>query len=70
MCIRDRAKVAQLGNVRLKQLITDWFTNDPAFVGLPFSAWCKLLKDKDPQDGPRRQIHKFSFEYTPTRSGA
>ena len=64
------AKVAQLGNVRLKQLITDWFTNDPAFVGLPFSAWCKLLKDKDPQDGPRRQIHKFSFEYTPTRTGA
>ena len=64
------AEVAQLGNIRLKQLITDWFTNDPAFVGLPFSAWCKLLKDKDPQDGPRRQIHKFSFEYTPTRSGA
>ena len=38
---------------------------DPAFAGLPFSAWCKKLKDDSPQAQPRGQVIKFSFEYTP-----
>ena len=59
------AEVKQLGRSGLKQMITVWFADHPAFAGLPFSAWCKKLKDDSPQAQPRGQVIKFSFEYTP-----
>ena len=60
------AEVAQLGNGRIKQLISEWYTNHPAFLNLPYSDWCKRLKDMDnPGAPPRSQVFKFSFEYTP-----
>ena len=58
-------EVAQLGNSRLKQLISEWYTNHPAFANLAYSDWCKRLKDADNPAEPRSQIFKFSFEYTP-----
>ena len=33
-------EVSRLGPVNLKQLITEWYKDHPAFAGLPFSAWC------------------------------
>ena len=59
------AEVKQLGLSGVKQMITAWHTDHPAFAGLPFSAWCKKLKDNSPQAHHRDQVIKFSFEYTP-----
>ena len=59
------AEVKQLGRSGIKQMITVWFADHPAFAGLSFSAWCKNLKDDSPQAQPRDPIIKFSFEYTP-----
>jgi len=59
------AEVEKLGRSGLKQIITAWFTDHPAFHGLPFSAWCKKLKDDSPLANPRNLVIKFSFEYTP-----
>ena len=52
------------GHGNLKQLITEWFKDHPAFVDLEPSAWCKRLKSNDPLDGGKC-VFKFSFEYTP-----
>ena len=59
-------EVWHLGPNNLRQLITDWYKDHPAFDGLPFSAWGKRLKDNDPQAHPRSLIFKFCFEYTPS----
>ena len=58
------AEVLKLGHQNLRQLITEWYKNHPAFAGLPYSAWCKRLKDNDPQAHSRSLSFKFSFEYT------
>ena len=59
-------EVWKLGPSNLKQLITEWLKDHPAFSGLPFSDWCKKLKDHDPQaPAGRSQVFKFCFEYTP-----
>ena len=58
-------EVWQLGPNSLRQLITEWYKEHPAFAGLPYSAWGKRLKDMDPQAHPRSLVFKFSFEYTP-----
>ena len=60
-------EVCQTGPGNLKQLITDWYKDDPAFAGVEVAAWCKLLKDKDAQPGSSSMVSKFSFEYTPRR---
>ena len=58
--------VTELGlRQNLRQLITDWLKDHPAFAGLPFSAWGRRLKNNDPQAHPRSLTFKFSFEYTP-----
>ena len=58
-------EVWQLGPNSLRQLITEWYKDHPAFTGLPFTSWGKRLKDMDPQAHPRSLVFKFSFEYTP-----
>ena len=58
-------EVWKLGPSNLKQLITEWLKDHPAFSGLSFSDWCKKLKDHDPQAPGRSQVFKFCFEYTP-----
>ena len=64
------AEVKQLGRSGLKQMITVWFADHPAFAGLPFSAWCKKLKDDSPQAQRRDHVIKFSFEHTPRLTSA
>ena len=59
------AEVKLLGLNGVKQMITESQMNHPAFKGLPFSAWCKKLKDERPQAHYRAQIIKFPFAYTP-----
>ena len=49
----------------VNQLITDHFKNHPTFAGHPFCAWCKKLKDFDAPAGGRKNVMKFSLEYTP-----
>ena len=61
-------EVWQHGPGNLKQLITEWFKEDPAFAGLEVSAWCKLLKDQDAPPGSTSMFSKFCFEYTPRRT--
>ena len=60
-------EVWQHGPGNLKQLITDWYKEHPAFAGLEATKWCKLLKDKDAKPGSSSMVSKFSFEYTPNR---
>ena len=60
-------EVWQHGHGNLKQLVTEWYKDDPAFAGVEVVAWCKLLKDKDAQPGSTSMVSKFSFEYTPSR---
>ena len=65
------AEVRDLGTDNLKQLITEWYQDHPAYADLPFSAWCKKLKDNTRRSDPRqarrsRSNHfKFSFQCTP-----
>ena len=59
------ADVRKLGPGNLKQLITEWYKDDPAFAGLAVIKWCKKLTDYDPDAPPRSQVYKFAFQYTP-----
>ena len=60
-------EMGQMSPGYVKQLITEWYKDHPAFAGHPFTAWCKKLKDYNAQAAGRRsQIVKFSFLYTPT----
>ena len=56
------AEVWLVGPGNLKCLITKWYQNRPAFLGLAPDAWSKRRKD---QSRPESYIYKFSFEYTP-----
>ena len=58
-------EMAQLRPDTLRQYITEWYKDHPAFASLPFTAWGKRLKDMDPAAHPRSLVFKFSFEYTP-----
>ena len=58
-------EVWQLGPIPLRQLITEWYKDHPAFESLPFNSWGKLLKDMNPQAHPRSLVFAFCFEYTP-----
>ena len=60
------AEVDKLGLKGVKQMITESQMDHPAaFAGLPFSAWCKKLKDHRPQAHYRAQVMKFPFAHTP-----
>ena len=59
------AEVTKLGNQNLRQMITEWYKNHPAFENLPFSAWGKRLKNNAPQASARSLTFKFCFEHTP-----
>ena len=58
-------EVWYLGPGNLKQLITQWYKNHPAFAGLGESAWIKQAKNDDPRAPSGSQVTKFSFKYTP-----
>lgn len=58
------------GPGNLKQLIIEWYKDDPTFAGLAENAWCKRVKINDPQKHPGSgtsslHVYKFCFEYTP-----
>lgn len=63
------AEVRDLSSETLRQLITEWYKDDPAFADQPFYAWCKRLKDRTlHRSGPRQarrsrsQHFKFPFQ--------
>ena len=63
------AEVRDLSSETLRQLIMEWYKDDPAFADQPFYAWCKRLKDKTShRSGPRQarrsrsQHFKFPFQ--------
>ena len=62
-------ETTKLERIDIRQLITEWFKDHPAFAGLPYSAWCKRLKDNSPQAHARSLTFKFCFEYTPGGRG-
>lgn len=62
-------EVRKLGAINLKQLITEWMKDHPVFRDLPYSDWCKKLKDHDPLASGRHQVFKFCFKHTP-RTGS
>ena len=62
-------EVRKLGAINLKQLITEWIKDHPVFRDLPYSDWCKKLKDHDPLASGRHQVFKFCFKHTP-RTGS
>ena len=65
------SEVARFGPQNLRQLITEWYKEHPAFAGLSFSEWAKRLKDLHPLAHPRSLTYKFCFEFTPRdRRGA
>ena len=58
------------GPGNLRQLIVEWYKDDPTFAGLAENAWCKRVKINDPQEHPGSgtssyHVYKFCFEYTP-----
>jgi hypothetical protein len=61
------AEVDRLGEKGIKQMITGSQMDHPAFASLPFSAWCKKLKDDRPQAHYRAQVMKFPFAHTPQK---
>jgi hypothetical protein len=54
-----------MGPGNLKQLITKWYNDHPAFKGLTVNEWCKRLTS-DKRDGPGQGSYtlKFCFERT------
>ena len=59
-----------MGPGNLKQLICKWYEHHPTFSGLGANAWCKQLKNNDPEDGPGHNVIKFSFAFTPKGAAA
>ena len=43
-----------------RQLIVEWLKDHSAFAGLPYSAWCKRLKDNSPEAHSRSLTFRFS----------
>ena len=61
------AEALQLTADQLKQQITEWFQDHPAYSGLSFNEWGKRLKDNE-KTGARGKVFKFSFEHTPAEA--
>ena len=65
------SEVWHKGPGNLRQLIIEWYKDDPTFAGLAQNAWCKRVKSNVPQEHPGtsgtsgRHVYKFCFEYTP-----
>ena len=61
------SEVWHKGPGNLRQLIIEWYKDDPAFIGLAPREWCKRVTSKDaPQNGSgKTYLYKFCFEYTP-----
>ena len=62
----NRAEVSLMGPGNLKQLITKWYKDHPAFAGLDVKQWCKRLSNNETQGGG--YVYKFSFEHTPNKA--
>ena len=54
------------GPGNLRQLIIEWYKDDPTFAGLAQNAWCKRVKSNVPQERTSgTHVYMFCFEYTP-----
>ena len=62
----NRAEVWLMGPGNLKQLITKWYKDHPAFAGLDVKQWCKRLSNNETQGGG--YVYKFSFEHTSNKA--
>ena len=51
----------------LRQLIIEWYKDDPAFIGLAPREWCKRVTSNDAAQNRsgKTYLYKFCFEYTP-----
>ena len=56
-------EVLQLGPRKLTQLITEWYQDHPTYADLPYSYWCKNLKDKS--DPPTAHTAKATSIHFP-----
>ena len=61
-------EVRDLSSETLRQLITEWYKDDPAFADQPYYAWCKKLKDKTsrksgPRQARRSRSQHFNFPF-------
>ena len=56
-----------MGPGNLKQLITKWYKDHPAFAGLAVKDWCRRLTTNinNTHNEPGCYVFKFCFEYTP-----
>ena len=65
------SEVWHKGPGNLRQLIIEWYKDDPTFAGLAQNAWCKRVKSNVPQEHSwtsgtsRLHVYMFCFEYTP-----
>jgi len=65
------SETSQLTPDQLKQRITGWFQDHPAYAGLSFNQWGKRLKDRsNPHPRARHTVFHFPFEYTPRGAAA
>ena len=64
---QPHAAVCKKGPGNLRQRIIEWYTDDPAFIGLAPHEWCKRITSNDaPQNGSGKTfLYRFCFEYTP-----
>ena len=62
----NREDVWLMGPGNLKQLITKWYKDHPAFAGLDVKQWCKRLSNNETKGGG--YVYKFSFEHTPNKA--
>ena len=56
----NREDVWLMGPGNLKQLITKWYKDHPAFAGLKQSEWCMRLNDRP--SGHISMVYKFCLE--------
>ncbi len=57
--------ISKRGPSNFKQRIVEWYEDDPTFIGLASSSWCKRVTSAEPQNGSgKKYVFKFSFEYT------
>ena len=56
------SSIWQMGPGNLKQQIIEWYKEDPRFIGLAPSAWCKRVATKDVEDFGANK-YKFSYRF-------
>ena len=72
---RAPGNINKQGRSNLKQLIIEWYKDDPAFRGednaaINWKLWCRRFNDGNPATGRSVKACWFSFRYTPAAAEA